>query len=63
MGGAGHQAFGATVGPGDSYGQGLGVVVGNWGIKHKVVPIGAGISNACVKSWKRRGGMWNKFSC
>jgi hypothetical protein len=33
--------------------------VGNWGIGREVVPIGAGISNACVMSWKRRGGIWN----
>ncbi len=40
----------------DSNGQRLGVIVGNWGIRRKVVPIGASIGNACVMSWKSRGG-------
>jgi hypothetical protein len=44
-----------TVGHADSYGWGLGVEVGNWGIGREVVPIESGISNACVMSWKRRG--------
>ncbi len=55
-GAAGHRAFGATVGHADSYGWGLGVAVGNWGIGCKRVAIGARISNACEMSWKHRGG-------
>ncbi len=55
--------FGATVGHSDSNGQSLGVIVGDWGIGRKVVPIGTQISNACVMSWKSRGGIWNKFNC
>ena len=47
----------------DSNGRSLGVIVGDWGIGHKVVPIGARISDACVVSWKSRRGIWNKFSC
>ncbi len=50
-GGAGHQAFGVTAGHADSNHCSLGVIVGDWGIGHKVVPIGAGIGNACVISW------------
>ncbi len=55
-------AFGVTVGHVDSNGQSLGVIVGNWGIGDKVVPIGARISNAFMMSWKHRRGIWNKFS-
>ncbi len=51
-----HRAFGVTVGHADSNGWSLGVIVGNWCIRRKVVTIGAGIGNACVMSWKRRGG-------
>ncbi len=45
-----------TVGHADSYSWSLGVVVGGWGIERKEVPIRAKIGNACVMSWKRRGG-------
>jgi hypothetical protein len=50
-GGTGHRAFGATVGHADSNSWSLGVIVGNWGIGRKVVPVGAGIGGACVMSW------------
>jgi hypothetical protein len=53
---AGHQAFGVTIGHVNSYDWGLGVVVGDWGIGCEIVPIGARINNACVMSWKCRGG-------
>jgi hypothetical protein len=44
-----------TAGHADFNGQSLGVIVGNWGIGRKVVTIGAGIGDACMMSWKRRG--------
>ncbi len=47
----------------DSNGWSLGDIVGNWGIRHEVVPVGAGIGDACLTNWKSRGGIWNKFSC
>jgi hypothetical protein len=50
-GGTGHQAFGVTVGHTDSKGWSLGVIIGNWGIRRKVVPIGDGIGDAYVMSW------------
>ncbi len=47
-----------TIGHADSNGRSLGVIVGNWGIRRKLVPIRAGIRNACVMSWKSRGGIF-----
>ncbi len=42
---------GPTVGYADSNGWSLGVIVGDWGIRREVVPIGARIGDACVMSW------------
>ena len=57
--GAGHRAFGETIGDTDSNRWGKGIVVGDWGVGSKVETAGTRVSDAGVIRLNMRGGICN----